>query len=87
LIPASQQILDQQLDSYPDTCVVSDEALIEGEILDYQYGDQLVRFCCKGCKGDFIETPELFLSKIDKLKHSSHDRDHSSGHDHSAHKH
>ena len=42
--------------------------LIEGEILDYEYKGQLVRFCCKGCRKDFVKNPELYLEKLEKLK-------------------
>ncbi len=62
-------LIESQRKTYPlKTCVISDEALEEGEIVDYLYGTHLVRFCCKGCKKDFLKDPAKYLAKIDAAK-------------------
>lgn len=61
---------DVKADDYPlDTCVVSGEALGSmGEAVIFNYEGQEVRFCCKGCKDDFLKNPKVFLAKIAKAK-------------------
>ena len=64
------KIIAQQLPYYPmTTCVVSGEA-IDGEaadeVVNYVYNNRLVRFCCKGCKKDFLKDPDAYLAKLDK---------------------
>jgi Cu(I)/Ag(I) efflux system membrane fusion protein len=88
LKPASAELIASQGKNYPMTCMVSDEPLIEGEILDYQYNGKLVRFCCKGCRKDFVKNPEMYLEKLEKLKKGNgHNHSHKSEHDHSKHHH
>lgn len=59
------QVVADQLDHYPvDTCVVSSEPLGE-EPIDFVYRNRLIRFCCKGCRGDFLKDPDVFLQKLD----------------------
>lgn len=53
-------------DTYPlTTCVISGETLGEmGKPYVFNYQGQEVRFCCKGCKKDFLKNPEENLAKI-----------------------
>jgi YHS domain-containing protein len=62
-----QSLIEQQRPLYPmDKCIVSDQALgTMGEPVDYLYGNRLVRFCCKMCKGRFERDPDKYLSEID----------------------
>lgn len=61
-----KQMIKQQVHYYPlDTCIISDQKLIDGEITDYVYNNRLVRFCCKGCKKDFNKDAAKYLKKID----------------------
>ena len=48
------------------TCVVSGEPLggEMGEPVDYLYGTQLVRFCCKRCPAKFEKDPAPYLAKL-----------------------
>ena len=89
LAPASAATIASQGKDYPKTCVVSDESLIEGEVQNYVYQGQLVRFCCKGCKNDFVKNPDAYMLKLKELKSSlkSHLSENHGGHDHSAHGH
>ncbi len=88
------QLADAQLADYPlDVCVVSGEALDEwGDSIDHIYDGRLVRFCCNHCKGDFLENPEPFLTKLDEgtppepLGEPHHHHDHE-GHEHHHHDH
>lgn len=66
---------DQARKSYPlDVCVISGEKLGSmGKPADYVYRvadkpDQLVRFCCAGCEGDFTADPAKAISKIEAGK-------------------
>ncbi len=62
------QIIERQTPYYPmTTCPVSGEKLggEMGEPMDYVYGNRLIRFCCKGCKGDFLKDPSPTLEKLD----------------------
>jgi len=88
LIPASAALIAAQGPAYPDMCVVSDEPLVEGEILDFSYRGELVRFCCKGCRKDFMEDPEGFMNKLQAMKTASSQKARSeSGHNHESHRH
>jgi hypothetical protein len=66
---------------YPLTiCVVSDEALEEGDTMDHvhkQEGkpDRLVRFCCPPCLDDFNAEPAKFLKMIDEAAAKQAERD------------
>ena len=63
-----QMMIEQQLPLYPlDTCVISGDKLggDMGEPVEFVYGNQLVRFCCKGCKKEFLKDPAKHLAKID----------------------
>jgi YHS domain-containing protein len=49
-----------------DVCPVTEEELGGmGEVVDYVYGNRLVRFCCGGCISEFDSDPEKYLAKID----------------------
>ena len=54
-----------------DVCVVSDESLGSmGDATEWVYRakgqpDRLVKFCCDGCKEDFLDNPAAGLAKID----------------------
>ncbi|MCB2141338.1 hypothetical protein KQH29_00180 [bacterium] len=68
-----EAVIESQKEDYPlGTCVVSEEPLggAMGEPIDAVYANQLVRFCCKGCKKDFEESPAKFLEKIDAARKS-----------------
>lgn len=84
LKPASEELITAQSANYPKICVVSGDELIDGEIYDFAYKGKLVRFCCKGCKKDFMEEPEVFMAKLEKLKMGNQGK---AEHDHSKHKH
>lgn len=57
---------EKKTDTYPlTTCVVSGESLGDmGEPFVITYEGQEVRFCCKGCKKDFLKEPEKYLAKL-----------------------
>lgn len=58
-------LIEAQKASYPmSTCVVSGEELQADETIDYLYGTQLVRFCCKSCIKAFEKDPNQFVSKV-----------------------
>jgi YHS domain-containing protein len=61
------EIVRTQLPSYPlQTCVVSGEKLGGmGDPIDYVHQNRLVRFCCPGCKDEFLKDPRAHLKKID----------------------
>lgn len=88
LMPASAALIEAQGSSYPDMCVVSDEPLVEGEIQEFSYQGELVRFCCKGCSKDFMEDPEGYMTKLHAMKSaSSHEAPGATAHDHANHSH
>ena len=64
------RIIERQMPYYPlETCVISGEAMEEGEMggpINFVYHNRLIRFCCKGCKSDFLEDPKTFLKKLDE---------------------
>ncbi len=66
----NEQIIERQMPYYPlDTCIISGEAMEEGEMggpINFVYQNRLIRFCCKGCKSDFLEDPKTFLKKLDE---------------------
>ncbi len=60
------QMVADQLEHYPtQTCVVSNEPLGD-EPVDFVYRNRLVRFCCKGCRGDFLKNPDAYLKKLNE---------------------
>lgn len=67
LAQVDQRLIEQQSPLYPmGTCIVSDQALgTMGDPVDYLYGNRLVRFCCKMCKGRFERDPAKYLATID----------------------
>jgi YHS domain-containing protein len=68
LAKVDERIIENQMPYYPmTTCPVSGEKLggEMGEPVDYVYGNRLIRFCCKGCKGDFLKDPSATLEKLD----------------------
>lgn len=68
LAKVDERIIESQMPYYPmTTCPVSGEKLggEMGEPVDYVYGNRLIRFCCKGCKGDFLKDPSATLEKLD----------------------
>lgn len=60
-------LVKQQLPFYPlETCPVSGKKLGEmGEPVSVIYKNRLVRFCCPGCKAEFLEDPSKYVAKID----------------------
>ena len=49
-----------------EVCPVTEEPLDSmGGIVDYIYGNRLVRFCCAGCISEFESDPEKYLASID----------------------
>lgn len=81
-------IIEAQLPDYPlEVCVVSGEPLDEwGEPLNFVHENRLVRFCCTGCRDDFLENPKPYLDKLDQgapTEPSAEDPTHDHrGHDH-----
>ena len=55
---------------YPmDTCVVSGEKLgNHGDPYILEYEGREIRFCCKGCKKDFLKDPATYLKKLDEAE-------------------
>ncbi len=87
-------IVAHQKKTYPlDVCVVSGEPLDEwGDPVDLVHDNRLVRFCCTGCRDDFLENPEPFLAKLDdgtppEPPAEPHDHHHHGEHDHEHHHH
>jgi len=61
-------LITAQKKTYPlSTCVVSGKPVGDDGV-DYLYGTQLVRFCCKDCVAAFQKSPAKFLAKIDAAK-------------------
>lgn len=68
LAKVDERIIENQMPYYPmTTCPVSGDKLggEMGEPVDYVYGNRLIRFCCKGCKGDLLKDPLAMLEKLD----------------------
>ena len=67
---ASNKKKESAKDAYPlKTCVVSGETLGEmGDAYIYKHKGQEIRFCCKGCKKDFLKEPEKYMAKLKKAK-------------------
>jgi hypothetical protein len=63
-------LIEKQLETYPlETCVVGGDKLgAMGEPVDFLYGTQLVRLCCKGCKKGFWKDPAKAVAKIDAAR-------------------
>jgi YHS domain-containing protein len=63
-----RKIIEQQLPYYPmTTCPVSKEPLdAMGGAVDHVHNNRLVRFCCKGCLGDFRKDPAAYLGALDE---------------------
>jgi YHS domain-containing protein len=55
-------------DTYPlDTCIVSGGKLGSmGDPVIYEHEGREIRFCCKGCIGQFEKDPEKYLKKMDE---------------------
>lgn len=55
-----------QIPYYPlKECLVSGEALVEGEITDVVHEGRLLRLCCGMCKRQFEKDPASLLAKLD----------------------
>ncbi len=69
----AEEPLAQARAQYPlHVCVVSNEHLNPGEVVDYVYKetgrpDRLVRFCCHKCVARFKADPARYLKKLDEL--------------------
>ena len=64
-----ERVVAQQTPLYPlKTCVVSGETLggAMGEPINFVYRNRLVRFCCKGCKRDFLKDSAAYVDKLDQ---------------------
>jgi hypothetical protein len=61
------KLIADQAPLYPlDVCVITDEPLDSmGGVVDYVYGNRLVRFCCAGCISEFETDPAKYLAVID----------------------
>ncbi len=61
-------VIAQQKEQYPlQTCLVSGGKLKSmGGPYNHIYGNQLVRFCCKGCVPAFNKNPGKYMSKLYK---------------------
>lgn len=58
-------LIAAQVSDYPlDTCPVSHEGLVDGDIVDMLYGTQLIRLCCPSCEKQVIENPQPVLAAI-----------------------
>jgi len=59
-------VIAQQKEKYPiKTCIVSNSKLDSmGGAYDHIYGNQLVRFCCKGCVPAFNKNPGKYMAKL-----------------------
>lgn len=66
--PATQPATQPTAKAYPlDTCIVSDEKLGSmGKPIVLVHEGQEVKLCCKGCVGEFKESPAKYLKKLDK---------------------
>jgi hypothetical protein len=66
--PATQPATQPATKAYPlDTCIVSDEKLGSmGKPIALVHEGQEVKFCCKGCVGEFKEDPTKYLKKLSK---------------------
>ncbi len=62
----NQAVIEKQVKDYPAAvCPVSGQKLGSmGEPVNYVYGNQLVRFCCKGCIGQFEKDPTKYMEKV-----------------------
>lgn len=81
-------IVAKQQAKYPvTTCLVTGETLggKMGKPIDYVYGQQLVRFCCKGCVKKFEQNPEEYIGKLKKAYAAAAGEGHSSASDEKAH--
>lgn len=64
-----KQIVAAQSPWYPLTaCPVSGDKIggDMGEPVNFVYKNRLIRFCCPGCKKDFLADPAKFIAKIDE---------------------
>jgi YHS domain-containing protein len=68
-----QAYADAQREDYPlQTCPVRGAKLGSmGEPVEVVAGTQLVRFCCKGCLPTFRESPDEYLTALEKSKRES----------------
>ena len=70
LSTVDKKLIALQLPFYPlEMCMVSGEKL-GGEMgapIDFIYKNRLIRFCCKGCKSDFLKDPAKYVAKLDKV--------------------
>lgn len=58
----------KKLKAYPlKTCIVSGEKLGDGGMTPFTItnGNQIVKFCCKGCVADFKKDPAKFMKKLE----------------------
>jgi YHS domain-containing protein len=62
----NQAVTEKQVKDYPaEVCPVSGQKLGSmGEPVNYVHGNQLVRFCCKGCVREFEKNPEKYMEKV-----------------------
>ena len=62
-----EAVIAHQRDDYPlDTCLLLDEPLEEGEIVEVVAGNRLFKFCCKKCKRNFKKDPTEVMAALDK---------------------
>ena len=68
-----EALIAAQVETYPlDTCFVSGEPLdANGGPLDFLYGTELVRLCCKGCKRGFDKNPTAMIAKLHEAKQAA----------------
>ncbi len=68
LAKINEAVVKEQKAEYPlTTCVVSGESLGEmGDPIAYVYDNELVLFCCNGCKKQFDKNPAKYMAKLDE---------------------
>ncbi|MCQ9205877.1 MAG: TRASH domain-containing protein [Omnitrophica bacterium] len=49
-------------------CPVSNERLIAGEVIKYEYRGVVYNVCCKMCLKDFKKNPEKYIKKLKAQK-------------------
>jgi len=60
------ELVEQQKAKYPlNTCVVSGEAIAEGEGVDYVYNNRYIKLCCTGCEKKIEADPAKYIAEVD----------------------
>ncbi len=60
------EIVEQQKSRYPlKTCVVSGEAIKDGEGVDFVYNNRYMHLCCAGCEKKIKADPARYIGDVD----------------------